>query len=75
MGELADVLWFSPREDEQAEARGICRGCPARQECYVDALERHEDHGIWGGASFPGAARRARRLAAEAAAMTQGAAA
>jgi WhiB family transcriptional regulator, redox-sensing transcriptional regulator len=27
----------------------ICAPCPARRECLVGALQRHEPCGVWGG--------------------------
>ena len=34
-----------------AEAKAVCRACPVRAECLEAALQRHETHGIWGGAT------------------------
>ncbi|MEU5834540.1 WhiB family transcriptional regulator [Streptomyces diacarni] len=31
------------------EAKGYCRGCPVRPECLIDAMDRGEAHGVWGG--------------------------
>lgn len=31
------------------EAKQVCAGCPVRRQCLEDALERHEQFGIWGG--------------------------
>lgn len=33
----------------QKEARLICAECTVRLECLVDALERRENFGVWGG--------------------------
>jgi WhiB family redox-sensing transcriptional regulator len=33
----------------QRKATGICRDCPVRAECLVDALDNHMEFGIWGG--------------------------
>lgn len=33
----------------QKEARLICAECSVRLECLVDALERRENFGVWGG--------------------------
>ncbi len=42
-------LWFSNRSGEVKLAKVYCRGCPSRQPCLADALERTEPTGIWGG--------------------------
>lgn len=42
-------LFFSDRVDRIAEAKEICRDCPVRIACLVDALERGENEGVWGG--------------------------
>lgn len=43
---------FFPEEGDQGlEGKRVCAGCPVRDECLTDALERHEMHGTWGGAS------------------------
>ncbi|WP_435609663.1 WhiB family transcriptional regulator [Streptomyces sp. C10-9-1] len=33
------------------QAKKICRTCPLMFECLRDALERGEEHGVWGGLS------------------------
>lgn len=33
------------------EAKRVCLACPVRDECLQDALERNDQHGIWGGLS------------------------
>ena len=47
------ALWF-PDDDgpdnHGREAKAICAGCPVWKRCLVEALERREEHGIWGGA-------------------------
>ena len=41
---------FFPRRGEPADvAKAACHACPVRGECLVDALERKERAGIWGG--------------------------
>lgn len=32
-----------------ADAKKTCAGCPVRTQCLKAALERDEEHGIWGG--------------------------
>lgn len=60
-GEETDK-WYPPRnrllyKPIADEAKGVCFGrdgrpeCPVRQECLLDALNRDELHGIWGGLS------------------------
>ena len=44
-------LWF-PEVGAAAStgaARAVCAACPVRTECLTAALERGEQHGIWGG--------------------------
>ena len=57
-------FWFPPlpknREKGELEqyaeavqvAQGICADCPVRDECFADAYNRGERHGIWGGVDF-----------------------
>ncbi|MEX0875293.1 MAG: WhiB family transcriptional regulator [Actinomycetota bacterium] len=45
-------LFFSKSSRAAAAAREICASCPVLTPCLVDALERGEKHGIWGGMSF-----------------------
>ena len=47
--------WFPDHGDTGAEAKAVCAGCPVREHCLLDALDRHETYGIWAGA---GEARR-----------------
>lgn len=46
-------LWFPPHEGhthrEVLAAKNVCSSCPARHDCFAYALNRGEDHGIWGG--------------------------
>lgn len=35
--------------DTAAEARQICRTCPATTECLAWALATHQGYGVWGG--------------------------
>ena len=37
------------RGKAQREAAVICRNCPVKRECGVDALDNKVEHGIWGG--------------------------
>lgn len=53
-------LWYDDSHTE--EARQICRGCPVTQPCLVDALERGDHHGVWGG-TVPDQRRQLLRLA------------
>jgi WhiB family redox-sensing transcriptional regulator len=38
----------SKREEQIADAKGVCFGCPVMAECLDFALE-HGEEGIWGG--------------------------
>lgn len=43
---------FFPRPgDDGGAARAVCRACPVVIDCLLYALDNHEEHGIWGGAS------------------------
>lgn len=55
-------LWYPPRDRRlykpiADKAKAICFGrdgrppCPSRVPCLLDAIERDELHGIWGGLS------------------------
>lgn len=65
MADRADDLWFAPDPQRQEQAKRICRGCPARQDCLTGAIQRREQHGIWGGALFPDEVRLAQRARRE----------
>lgn len=41
--------WFSYDVSLQEAALEVCARCPVRVECLQYALERREQHGIWGG--------------------------
>jgi WhiB family redox-sensing transcriptional regulator len=41
----------SAREQRIAQAKAVCRACPAIQECREHALRVREPYGIWGGLS------------------------
>lgn len=45
-------LWWSDTIAQIEEARQICQGCPIREECTDVALDRNEEHGVWGGYDF-----------------------
>ena len=57
-------LFFSDDEDDEVEAKGICGGCPRRQECLLEGIRFGAVAGIWGGVRFPDELRAMRRLAA-----------
>jgi Transcription factor WhiB len=42
--------WFEV--DQRPEAIAICGRCPVQPQCRADAVERGEEHGVWGGVSF-----------------------
>lgn len=48
------ALWFPERDtgvDNQGlQAKAICAQCPVVIRCLEAALDRNEEHGIWGGA-------------------------
>lgn len=55
-------IFYPPRDKEQykiiaTKAKVYCFGenkknhCPVRKECLLDAIQREEPHGIWGGLS------------------------
>ncbi|MFF4900532.1 WhiB family transcriptional regulator [Streptomyces sp. NPDC001068] len=48
------------------EAKSYCRTCPVQMRCRTDALNRGEEHGVWGGLDEEElrAVRRIRRAAA-----------
>lgn len=44
--------WFFPERGarhEYAKAIKVCKECAVRAECLAYALERNEQHGMWGG--------------------------
>ncbi|MEV5629145.1 WhiB family transcriptional regulator [Micromonospora tulbaghiae] len=44
-------LFFPEKGQSAAPAKQICRACPVRAECRTWALDRNEQHGVWGGLS------------------------
>lgn len=44
-------LWFPNKGDSANPAKRLCRSCPVIVDCLSWALERGEEHGIWGGKS------------------------
>ncbi len=47
------ALFFPDRgqrgSDSANRAKLACLGCPVQRDCLVDALERKDRHGVWGG--------------------------
>lgn len=41
--------WHTASPARSLRARIVCASCPVRFDCALDALERGEAHGIWGG--------------------------
>jgi WhiB family redox-sensing transcriptional regulator len=69
-------MFFPPRDAELYKpiadaAKAICKGrdlrppCPVRTECLIYAIEREEEHGIFGGASHRERNALVRKLASE----------
>ncbi len=44
-------LFFPERGASTREAKEVCRGCVAREDCLEYALDNGEKFGIWGGMS------------------------
>lgn len=42
-------LFFPGQGESTAEAKAVCRACDVQVECLLDALNRNERHGVWGG--------------------------
>lgn len=43
---------FYPEKGGTVEpAKAVCRNCEVRRECLSDALDRNDQHGVWGGLS------------------------
>jgi WhiB family redox-sensing transcriptional regulator len=42
-------LFFATHGQALELAKELCSGCPVREECLAQALERGEPHGVWGG--------------------------
>lgn len=49
-------LWFSPVRRDRAQAQRLCRLCPVREECVVEAQRARADgitlHGVWHGHDY-----------------------
>lgn len=57
-------LWFPELGKNAGEAKKVCFRCPVRVDCLNYALDNHEGHGIWGGAT-PSERRRIRQVRAQ----------
>lgn len=44
-----NIFFADRREPELEEARAVCSGCQFQQACVDRALDRGEEHGLWGG--------------------------
>lgn len=42
-------LWEINGDGTGITAKQVCRRCPVKAECLQEALDREEQHGIWGG--------------------------
>jgi hypothetical protein len=50
--EIGGDAWFPEADTDNGQAaKGICRRCPAREQCLEYALEHELVFGIWGGLS------------------------
>lgn len=50
---IPQALFFPERGDDAHLARQVCAACPVAEDCLLDALSRHEEFGVWGGAGDP----------------------
>jgi WhiB family redox-sensing transcriptional regulator len=46
-----DVNFFPEVGETAAAARALCKDCPVREECLQWAVDRGEEHGVFGGLS------------------------
>ena len=44
---LTDELFCEAKD--QREARKVCRHCPVRMDCLIEALDNRIEWGVWGG--------------------------
>lgn len=57
--------WFPEQGESARLAKLICSACPVRAECLEYALDRRQQHGVWGGMSEAERRAELRRRAAE----------
>lgn len=60
-----DTEIFFPENGDSAGlalAKGICAGCPVREECFELSVEVAAKHGVWGGLGEGGRRRKRRGL-------------
>lgn len=50
-GQADPELWFPELGQGCSEAKAVCRSCTSRPDCLRYALDRNEEHGVWGGLS------------------------
>lgn len=48
-GILTDKFYSDREPETEAAAKRVCAGCPVRESCLADALERRDQYGVWGG--------------------------
>jgi hypothetical protein len=60
--------FHAPMARNNRRAKELCFSCPVREKCLQDAIERSDDHGIWGGLTVNERRRLRRELKARAAA-------
>lgn len=46
-----EIFFPTPAHHGTADAKAVCRGCPVREPCLLDALERNLQDGVFGGLS------------------------
>lgn len=50
--DMDPAVFFPPKSGSAKEAKAICARCPVRTECGQSAIDRGEQHGVWGGMSI-----------------------
>lgn len=47
--EHPELTWYPEKGDATEAQRAICQSCLVRRDCLIDALERRDLQGLWGG--------------------------
>ncbi|WP_298322076.1 WhiB family transcriptional regulator [Haloactinopolyspora sp.] len=62
---VPDGVPLRRKREQERQAKAICSRCPVQKSCLEEALERDEQHGVWGGMDTSERRQLRRRMTAE----------